>query len=190
MSIQLGRRGLAWAAGAAFALLTVTGAGVAGWSWLSADDPRTAATEAALRKAADMGGPTGWTSTEPVLMLPQPAQEGGSERRHGLTVAIDTLGDVETGFAATWTTTVSPTSAAEPCAALVDWAIRAVDDQEAADLASSCRAVVGEPTENAVFSSYGKSLDSGGRYQFFAFADGGGEVDTTLYATLIFNAEN
>jgi len=151
----------------AFAMALVIAAGLAVWLWPRSSGPRTEATEAALHDALAIGGPTGWTSAEPVSLLPQADQTGRTESRDGVLVGIERDGDAETGFTTTWTTTVDTLETADTaCGALAAWAVRAVGHPAPAEVQISCRAAV-----DGTFASHGTAAPSGGRKMFYAFAD-------------------
>ena len=169
---------------AGLAVLALTAAGLAVRSWSRSPDAGAAATEVALRQTAATGGPAGWTVTDPVPILPS-TDPAPATRRHGLVVAIDGGDGAETGFTATWTATVSPSSAAASCAALAAWAERVVA-APAETFRSSCRDAVGDSPDSAVFTSHGTSPGPAGRYMVVAMADSDSPSEVVLYATLIF----
>ncbi|MBL7254075.1 hypothetical protein [Paractinoplanes lichenicola] len=143
------------------AVVLVVAAGLAVWLWPRETDPRTAATEAALDRALDIGGPQGWTSTEPVSMLPQDGQTGETESRDGVLIGINRDSGA---FTATWTTTMTP----EACDALAAWAVRVVPSTPPDDTRSNCR----DSREGAgIFAGAGTEPDANGRQMFYATAD-------------------
>ncbi|MBM2622851.1 hypothetical protein JIG36_45855 [Actinoplanes sp. LDG1-06] len=164
------RRGLAFVVAAA---VLVVAAGLAVWLWPRDDDPRTAATEAALDRALAVGGPQGWASAEPVsLMLPQADQTGETESRDGVLVGITRDGDAETGFTATWTIETASSAA---CDALVTWAVRQVPTTDADDTRSNCQG-----GGSGLFASAGTEVDGSGRWMFTAAADENNQLTATL----------
>ncbi|MGX6600804.1 hypothetical protein ACWKSP_01505 [Micromonosporaceae bacterium Da 78-11] len=180
---------------ATVAVVIAVGVGVAIWAGQRSTDPRSAATDAAIRRIADAGGPAGWVPADPVPLLEVGTPTGDRQRHNGIDFTVSSNDDVRTGFIVTWTTTAAPPSAATTCDALVGWAATVVDDpeatpQETADAAASCRAVVAKPPagETALFTSHGSPPGPTGRYLFAAAATADVAPDVTLYATLTFEA--
>ncbi|WP_250033193.1 hypothetical protein [Paractinoplanes maris] len=148
----------------AVAVALVAAAGVAVWLWPRADDPRTRSTEAALRQALAIGGPRGWSSADPVALLPQDGQTGTPEIRGGVRLGVVHDGRAETGFVATWTTASAGTAA---CDALAEWAVRTVQHSSPDEVRAGCR-----DAGNGLFASHGTTPGPGGRQMFYASADG------------------
>lgn len=157
--------------------------------WTGDDDPAVAATDAAIRRTAALGGPRDFTATDPVPLLEGDPPEYRHETRHGLDVAVqDATGDA-TGFLAGWETTVPRSSPPAPCDALADWVIRVLDDAaQRPRVVSACRdALAAPPHETGVFATSAGGSDGPGRDTVGTATRSLADEGTSLYVVLSFD---
>ncbi|MET8150629.1 hypothetical protein ACIBSW_11115 [Actinoplanes sp. NPDC049668] len=151
------------------------------------EDRAVAATEAAIRHAADIGGPRGFTPADPVPLLLGDPPAYRHEERQGLDIGVPEATGMASGFVTAWVTTVPRSSSpAASCEAVSEWVRRMFDKPvEASETARSCRtSLQGQSDGEGLFATVAGGFTASGRYLAGAasrsLADEGTELSVVL----------